>query len=158
MQSRPVSARDYCEKASPDVAILKKENERGKRNIHSWKQMGGNGVRFHIFWSYNHSKENIRKEGSSVLPHPGTFYDFCLQIIMRNCLILEHCIHTFLRSVNSWIENVVMTKKHFLKTSFLPSLLKQCNKQCNKCKGNAKERSGKGFWLLLPLYKYYSLA
>lgn len=69
MQNRPVSSRDYCEKASPDVAILKKkkvrkkENEGGKeiekKHTQLEKKMGGNGVRFHIFLSYNNSKENL---------------------------------------------------------------------------------------------------
>jgi len=31
MESRPVSSRDYCEKASPDVAIFKKKGKKRKK-------------------------------------------------------------------------------------------------------------------------------
>jgi len=51
MESRPVSSRDYCEKASPDVAIFKKKERKErrwgggvmgkKRNIHSWGKKKG---------------------------------------------------------------------------------------------------------------------
>lgn len=43
MQNRAVSSRDYCEKASPDVAILKKENEGGERNRKETYTAGKNG-------------------------------------------------------------------------------------------------------------------
>jgi len=65
MESRPVSSRDYCEKASPDVAIFKKKEKKrkkigwgglwGRRETYTagGKKKEGNGVRFHIFLSYN---------------------------------------------------------------------------------------------------------
>lgn len=75
MQSRPVSSRDYCEKASPDVAILEKKKEKkedwggGKKHTQLEKKEG-NGVRFHIFLSYNNRISEEEKKKFFFLPQP----------------------------------------------------------------------------------------
>lgn len=90
-----------------------------KKHTQLEKKMGGNGVRFHIFLSYNNSKENLwrKKKRFFFLPQPWIFCRSFWGIVWFWNV-------TSGKSLLFWIPHLKMLSRQFKKRLFLQTLLK----------------------------------